>query len=59
MIHKVQCKCGKIQLSLVGEPKVRAYCHCSDCRDLLSIPFHSVTAWDSNNVSIVRAQKDL
>ncbi|MEE4379987.1 MAG: GFA family protein [Candidatus Competibacteraceae bacterium] len=33
-------------------PKVHAFCHCEDCRVLLDVPYHSVVAWDRDNVSI-------
>lgn len=51
MTYQIECTCKRVQISLAGKPKVRAYCHCSDCRNLLGIPFHSVTAWDATNVS--------
>lgn len=52
MTYKVQCQCGKVRLSLNNKPKIHGYCHCDDCRDLLAIPYHSVTAWPENQVTI-------
>ena len=37
---------------MTGEPRVRGFCHCEDCRDLLKIPYHSVTAWERDQVSV-------
>ena len=37
---------------MTGKPKVHAFCHCEDCRNLLDVPYHSVTAWDAENVEI-------
>ncbi len=52
MAYSVNCKCQAIRLSLHNQPIVHAYCHCSDCRELLNNPFHSVTAWKEKDVKI-------
>lgn len=51
--YHIHCDCGAIELEMTGIPKVHAFCHCEDCRALLDVPFHSVTAWDADNVRIV------
>ena len=51
--YRVHCDCGSIEVEMTGAPIVHAYCHCEDCRDLLDVPYHSVTAWDPDNVSIL------
>jgi hypothetical protein len=51
-IYEVKCDCGSVEVSMVGTPKVHAYCHCEDCRALLDVPYHSIVAWEKNNVSI-------
>ena len=50
--YQIECDCGSIKMTLSGEPIVRGICHCEDCRDLLKIPYHSVTAWDKERASI-------
>ena len=50
--YKVHCECGAVNLQLSGTPRVKGYCHCEDCRDLLDVPFHSVTAWNKDQVTI-------
>ena len=50
--YQVQCDCGGVRVSMTGEPRVRGFCHCEDCRELLKIPYHSVTAWEKAQVSI-------
>ena len=50
--YQVHCDCGAIELDMTGTPIVHAYCHCEDCRDLLDVPYHSVTAWNPDNVTI-------
>ncbi len=50
--YGVSCDCGSVRLRLHGEPRVRGYCHCEDCRDLLKIPYHSVTAWEGDSCEI-------
>ena len=51
--YKVHCDCGAVELEMIGTPIVHAYCHCEDCRDLLDVPYHSVTAWDSENINFI------
>ena len=35
---------------------VRGHCHCEDCRDLLDVPFHSVTAWNIEQLEITEGK---
>ncbi|MFV8782017.1 GFA family protein [Microbulbifer sp. SA54] len=58
-IHKVHCDCGSVELTAKGKPKVHAYCHCEDCRELLQVPFHSVLAWDPEKVEVTKGREDL
>ena len=50
--YQISCDCEAVKVTLSGEPRVRGFCHCEDCRDLLKIPYHSVTAWDKEQVAI-------
>ncbi len=50
--YYVECDCKNVSISMTGEPRVRGFCHCEDCRDLLKIPYHSVTAWNRDQVEI-------
>jgi len=56
--YKVHCDCNAIELEMTGPPRVHAFCHCEDCRALLDVPYHSVTAWDAENVNIVRGAEN-
>ena len=49
---RANCTCGKIEISMQGKPKVRGFCHCEDCRELLNVPYHSVNAWEQGKVLI-------
>ena len=57
--YEIKCECGEVKLTLSGKPRVKGYCHCEDCRDLLDIPFHSVTAWDKDQINIVQGEEKL
>ena len=35
--YSVSCECGAVQLRLNGEPRVRGFCHCEDCRRIVDI----------------------
>jgi len=56
---RVQCDCGAVELSIVGTPIVHAFCHCVDCRALLNVPYHSVTAWKKECVSVIKGEDAL
>ena len=55
--YAVECDCSSVKLRLHGEPRVRGYCHCEDCRGLLKIPYHSVTAWEGDSCEIVAGEE--
>ena len=50
--YDIECDCGTVRMTLAGVPRVRGYCHCEDCRDLLKIPYHSVTAWEKEQLTV-------
>ena len=54
--HQVHCDCGTVEVTMTGEPKVHAFCHCEDCRDLLQVPYHSVLAWEPEQVSVTKGE---
>lgn len=55
--YSVRCDCNSVELEMVGPPRVQAFCHCEDCRTLLDVPYHSINAWDAENVNIVRGEE--
>ncbi len=57
--YHIQCDCGTVKATLRGEPKVRGFCHCEDCRELLKIPYHSVTAWEKEQLTISDGEEHL
>lgn len=52
----VHCDCNAVEVTMTGNPKVHAYCHCEDCRELLQVPYHSVLAWEPDQVEITRGK---
>ena len=57
--YLLSCTCGTVQLRVSGEPRVRGTCHCTDCRALLKIPFHEVTAWNPEQVEVEKGEDAL
>ena len=55
--YQIHCDCGKVSATLEGNPRVRAHCHCEDCRDLLDVPFHSVTAWNRKQLEVTNGEE--
>ena len=56
--YNAHCDCGAVELEMTGTPRVHAYCHCEDCRTLLDVPYHSITAWDADKVRITAGVED-
>ena len=54
--YQIYCECGAVKIELSGSPRVKGYCHCEDCRDLLDVPFHSVTAWNKDQANILKGE---
>lgn len=57
--YQVHCDCRSVGLAMVGEPKVHAYCHCEDCREFLQVPYHSVLAWESGQVDVIKGEQEI
>ncbi len=57
--YTIHCECGAIVAQLSGKPRVRGHCHCDDCRELLDVPYHSVTAWNKNQITISQGLQSL
>lgn len=57
--YQVHCDCETVHLEMTGEPRVHAFCHCEDCRELLQVPYHSVLAWEPDRVQILRGEGEL
>ncbi len=55
----VECDCKTVKISMTGEPRVRGFCHCEDCRELLKIPYHAVTAWNEDQVTVEQGADSL
>ena len=55
--YQVHCDCNAVELTLNGSPKVHAFCHCEDCRELLQVPYHSVLAWEADQIDINKGEQ--
>ena len=50
---QTHCECGEVKVNLLGKPRVKGICHCADCRELLNTPFHAVTAWNEEQITVI------
>ncbi len=50
--YEITCSCGDVRVRLSGVPRVRGHCHCNACRTVLNVPYHSVTAWNPDQVEV-------
>jgi hypothetical protein len=53
------CWCGEVQVEIVGEPTVMAYCHCESCRSWLAAPLHAAALWPTPKVTVRKGEKEL
>lgn len=57
--YTLSCDCGAVEMALAGAPRLRGHCHCHACRTLLDVPYHSVTAWNPDQLSVTRGEAGL
>ena len=57
--YKLKCDCGALEIALTGAPRVRGHCHCQACRTLLNVPYHSVTAWNPDQLQVTKGEDKL
>lgn len=55
-VRKSSCMCGAVELTLVGEPAVMAYCHCESCRLWFGAPVHGSSLWPAERVTIAKGR---
>lgn len=48
------CLCGGIRFRVIGEPIVKAYCHCRDCRRASGAPVVAFAAYSDDKIEFVR-----
>jgi len=56
---KVSCCCGSIEMELMGEPKMRAVCHCDDCQKASGSSCVANAFFDTSMVKVTKGQNDL
>lgn len=54
--HKGSCFCGTVQFSVVGEPLVMGYCHCSSCRHWSASPVNGFSLWKAASFSVTQGE---
>ena len=57
--YSIKCDCGSVEMVLTGAPRVRGHCHCQACRTLLDVPYHSVTAWNADQLEVTNGVEAL
>ena len=57
--YTVTCDCTSTEMVLNGVPRVRGHCHCQACRTLLDVPYHSVTAWNADQLEVTKGAERL
>ena len=50
------CICQAVEVEIVGEPAVMAYCHCDSCRSWLGAPIHAASLWPTDNVTVTKGE---
>lgn len=55
--YHAHCDCGSVEMEMDGKPRIQAFCHCEDCRTLLDVPYHSINAWDAEQVRVTKGEE--
>jgi len=56
---KVSCCCGSVEMELMGEPKMRAVCHCDDCQKASGSSCVANAFFDTSMVKVTKGMNDL
>ena len=57
--YDLSCDCQAVRVRLTGEPVVRAFCHCTHCRDLNNVAVNALTAWRKDALSVLAGEDEL
>lgn len=57
-VYSGQCLCGKVQLSVRGEPLRVGICHCANCRKESGSAFTYCAAWPADAFEAVGATRE-
>lgn len=55
--HAGACRCGLISAEIAGEPLLRLYCHCRDCRKQTGAPMMAFVVFRDSDVTWFGAPK--
>jgi len=58
-MHKGQCFCGAVEVTVSGDPAGMGYCHCSSCRHWSAGPVNAFTLWPPEAVRITRGAEQV
>jgi hypothetical protein len=51
---QVECRCGAVQLEVMGEPIAQFYCHCDDCQAMHGAAYVSESVYPASAVRVTR-----
>ncbi|HVR21627.1 MAG TPA: GFA family protein [Polyangiaceae bacterium] len=52
--YKGRCFCGKVEISVAGEPAAMGYCHCASCREWSAGPVNAFTLWQPTAITVTK-----
>lgn len=52
--YKGRCFCGKVEMTVSGQPAGMGYCHCSSCRSWSASPVNAFSLWPSQAVKVTK-----
>jgi hypothetical protein len=50
--HEGTCFCGKVAVTVEGEPIAEGFCHCSDCREWSAAPMSTYALWPADQARV-------
>mmetsp|Transcript_24483 Transcript_24483/g.36002 ORF Transcript_24483/g.36002 Transcript_24483/m.36002 type:complete len:143 (+) Transcript_24483:68-496(+) len=55
-VNKFACFCGKVEVTVTGEPIAHIYCHCTDCRASKGSEFSSLIIVENDNLTVTKGE---
>ncbi len=53
---RVTCRCGAVEIDVVGEPSAQFYCHCDDCQAIHGAAYAPEAVYPAEAVTVVAGQ---
>jgi hypothetical protein len=53
---KIECRCGEVEIEVIGDPIVQIYCHCDDCQAVHGGAYVPESVYRTDQVNVTRGE---